>query len=294
MRKTIIIGILLVSVIFLQGQAVAEECSSCHKVRHGDDQCLNCHWNATLFSGRHPQKPIVPGSMHGGFDWEGDDHRETNLPPDQESCPACHVNLKDHTSQVVNTCEGCHVEGNVRKASTLNLRNNISSLVPGVYSHFLKSTAIVPPQNNYSSCFGFDASSGEGSCHGVNFMYRNRSGGYFAFNLNYTYTAIRSDIYHWTASADNLPPSVDCTFCHRQEDVAVRKAWGNPEPLPSDSSHNETKDGDCRDCHVEGQFRSFHGKEIVKIKEKSFIPNIISIFLLVLTAILILRWKKQI
>lgn len=292
-RILIIVGILL-TVSFLQERAIAEEdCSSCHKVRHGDAQCLNCHWNASMVSGKHSQKPFVPASIHSGFDWEADDSNDINLLPEQESCPACHANLKEHTAQIVNTCEGCHVEGKYLVASTILLRSDIANLTPRIYSHYSNSTISVPPQGELSSCFGFNTSTGEGSCHGVGFVYKNRSGGYFAFNLNYTDVAIRSDVYHWTASVDNLPQTYDCTFCHRQDDSAILKAWGNPKPLPSDSSHTDAKDKDCWGCHVQGEFRSFHGKEVVKMVEKSYIINILTISLLIFIIITIVLWKKQ-
>lgn len=293
LRILVTISILFAAVAFLQTQAIAEECSSCHKVRHGDVQCLNCHWNASTISGKHSQKPFVPSSIHGGFDWEADDSNETNLPPDQESCPACHANLKEHTSQIENTCEGCHVEGRYLAASTILLRSDITNLTPRIYSHYSNSTINVPPQSDVSSCFGFNTSTGEGTCHGVGFAYKNRSGGYFAFNLNYTYVAIRSDIYHWTASVDNFPQSDDCTFCHRQEDAAIRKAWGNPKSLPSDSSHIDTENKDCWGCHVSGKITSFHGKEVVKVVKKSSMVYILMVSLLILIVIVILLWKKQ-
>jgi hypothetical protein len=294
LKILIIMGILLAATVVIQARAVAEEdCSSCHKVRHGDAQCLNCHWNASMVSGKHTQKPFVPTSIHSGFDWEADDSNDTNLPPDQESCPACHVNLKEHTSQIVNTCEGCHVEGKYLVASTILLRSDVTNRTPRVYSHYSNSTISVPPQGGLSSCFGFNTSTGEGSCHGVGFTYKDRSGGYFAFNLNYTDVAIRSDVYHWTTSVDNLPQSNDCTFCHRQEDAVIRKAWGNAKPLPSDSSHKDATDKDCLSCHVEGQFRSFHGKEVVRIVEKSYMANILIISLLILIVTVIFLWRKQ-
>lgn len=293
-RILIIAGILFLANAVIQVQAVAgEECSSCHQVRHGDAQCLNCHWNASMVSGKHTQKPFVPASIHSGFDWEADDSNDTNLPPDQESCPACHANLKEHAAQIVNTCEGCHVEGKYIVASTILLRKDITNLTPMVYSHYLNSTISVPAQGGVSSCFGFNTSTGEGSCHGVGFTYKDRSGGYFAFNLNYTDVAIRSDVYHWTASADNLPRSDDCIFCHRQDDTVTRKAWGNAKPLPPDSSHADANNKDCRSCHVEGQFRSFHGKEVVKIVEKSYVIYILTILLLILIVTVIILWRKQ-
>lgn len=294
LKILLIISVLFATMLFLPVSAFAEEeCSACHKIRHGDAQCLNCHWNASMDSGKHFQKPFVPTSIHSGFDWEADDSNETNLPPEQESCPACHVNLKEHTAQIVNTCEGCHVEGKYKVASTILLRSDITNLTPRVYSHYSNSTINVPAQGGLSSCFGFNTSTGEGSCHGVDFSQRNKTWGYFTFNLNFTNETIRSDIYHWTASIDHLPQSSDCTFCHRQEDAVIRKAWGNAKPLPSDSSHADAKSKDCRDCHVKGEFVSFHGKEVVKIKEKSDIVNILAVSLLILIGTIVFLWRKQ-
>lgn len=296
MPRILILLVILFSVnFFLQTHAFAqEECIACHKVRHGDNRCIICHLNASIDSGKHVLKPDVPTSVHDGFDWEGDGANETNLPRNQESCPACHVNLKEHASQIINSCEGCHVEGKYLESSTIILRNDIINLTPRIYSHYSNSTINVPPQGDrVSSCFGFNSSTGEGSCHGVDFNYRNRSGGYFAFNFNYSYVAIRSDIYHWTASVDSLPETGDCTFCHKQEDDVIRKAWGNARPLPMDSSHLDAKNKDCFDCHVEGQFKSFHGKEIVKLAKKSSTEIYLVGSLLLLTVIIIILWRKQ-
>lgn len=293
LKVLLVTSVLFATIPFLQAHAVGEEeCFSCHEVRHGDVQCLNCHWNASTVSGKHPNKPYVPASVHGGFDWEADDSNETNLPSDQESCPACHVNLREHTSQIINTCEDCHVRGEYSVASTINLRSDITNLTPRIYSHYSNSTINVPPQSDVSSCFGFNASTGEGSCHGVDFSQKKQSGGYFAFNLNFTGETIRSDIYHWTASIDHLPQSSDCIFCHRQEKTEVRKAWGNPKPLPSDSSHMGTKNEDCRGCHVEGELKSVHGKEIVRVLDKSSTANILIISLIIIIFIIIFLWIK--
>ncbi len=302
-KNIIIIIIIILSINFIFTRGSAEECTSCHKIRHGllGDFCNNCHYNTTISNGKHLEKPFSPGFMHDSFDWEGDNANEKAPYRLNESCPVCHVSMLEHTSQTLNVCEDCHVKGSMKKSKLIAVRADIGNYTPRVYSHYNGSSIDVPDQSavggTKSSCFGYDTKTGEGSCHGVNFRKKEIAGGFFAFNArNFTGMVMnRGDPYHWNAPVDAMPDSRDCAFCHVQEDEGLRKAWGDPRPLPSDPAHLDKKNKDCFDCHVDGEFRSFHGKEIVRFVEKSPL-NIVNILLLSMIIILItviFLWKKQ-
>lgn len=301
-RKIILItAILIISTYFIISTVTAaEECISCHKIRHGitGDNCENCHYNTTLSKGKHMEKPFSPGYVHDGFDWEGDNADEKGPDRLNESCPVCHVSMLEHTSPKLNSCEDCHVKGTPQIGSIANLRSDITKYIPMVYSHYNGSSIDVTDQSaiggTKSSCFGFDSASGEGSCHGVTFANKVQAGGFFSINTNYTDVLFnRGDPYHWNAPADFMPDSKNCVFCHLQGNAEIKKAWGNPRPLPSDSAHLNIDNDDCFGCHVAGEFTSFHGKEVVKIVEKSNTTDFLTISLLILIGIVILLWRKQ-
>ena len=293
--------IILLAYLMIANVSIAQECTSCHEIRHGltGNFCDNCHYNTTFSNGEHIEKPFSPGFVHDSFDWEGDNANEQGPDRLNESCPACHANMIQHTSQELNICEDCHVKGDIKKSKLIFVREDIDDYVPVIYSHYNGSSIDVPDQSvlgdTKSTCFGYDTETGEGSCHAVDYIKKDKLGGYFAFNQdNYTGGILnRGDPYHWNAPTDYLPDSKDCIFCHIQEDISVRKAWGSPRPLPSDSSHIDAKNDDCRDCHVEGDFRSFHGKELVKMVEKSNLTTIITVSLLVLLVVVIILLRKQ-
>ncbi len=302
LRKQILISIILiVSALFIiQASSAAEDCTSCHKIRHGTtgDNCENCHYNTTFSNGKHLEKPYSPGFMHDSFDWEGDNANEKGADRLNESCPVCHVKMLEHTSPTLNVCEDCHVKVNPEISSLANVRPDIVKYIPMVYSHYTGSPINVTDQsslgNTKSSCFGFDKASGEGSCHGVTFGNKAKAGGYFSFNTNYTDTLFNGgDPYHWNAPVDYMPDSRNCVFCHLQEDENIRKAWGAPRPLPSDSPHLNIENKDCWSCHVEGQLKSFHGKEIVKTVKKSYLTSILTISLVITILIALWLYKKQ-
>ncbi len=276
-----------------------EGCTSCHKIRHGTtgNNCENCHYNTTFSNGKHPEKPFSPGFMHDSFDWEGDNANEKGADRLNESCPVCHVKMTDHTSPELNVCEDCHVKLNPELSSLANVRPDITKYIPVVYSHYTGSPINVTDQsslgNTRSSCFGFDAATGEGSCHAVTFGNKAKAGGYFSFNTNYTGTLFnRGDPYHWNSPVDYMPDSKNCIFCHIQENENIRKAWGAPKALPSDSQHSNVGNKDCWGCHVEGELKSFHGKEIVKTVKKPYLTYIAA-FSLVIAIVALWFWKKQ-
>ena len=301
--KKIVVDIIIILFAYFMFSTVSfaeEECTSCHEIRHGltGNSCENCHYNTTFLNGKHIEKPFSPGFVHDSFDWEGDNANEQGPDRLNESCPACHANMIEHTSQELNICEDCHVKGQIKRSKLIFVREDIDEYVPVIYSHYNGSSIDVPDQSvlgdTKSTCFGFNTETGEGSCHAITFGNKDKSGGFFAFNTNYTDDFFsRGDPYHWNAPTDYLPDSKDCIFCHIQEDINVRKAWGNPKPLPSDSSHSDAKNDDCQDCHVQGTFRSFHGNEIVWQAEKSNLTTILMVSLLVLAVIVTILWRKQ-
>lgn len=298
-EKTIPLIMILLFSYSITSSASEEECTSCHDIRHGLTGyfCENCHYNTTFSNGKHLQKPFSPGFVHDSFDWEGDNSNEKGPDRLNESCPVCHVSMLEHTSPVLNVCEDCHVK-ELKRGKLITVRKDINNYTPRVYSHYNGSSVDVPDQSSSgktkSSCFGYDPKTGEGSCHGVNFRKKDISGGFFAFNArNYTRGVFnRGDPYHWNAPSDVMPDSRDCVFCHIQEDTSIRKAWGNPAPLPSDQSHINKKSSDCIYCHVNGKFSSFHGKEVAIIVKKTPWNYIIGASAILFLIIIILIVKK--
>lgn len=299
-RKTILAVLAILFVYFIIPPTYAEECTSCHKIRHGltGDSCDNCHYNTTISNGKHLQKPFSPGFVHDSFDWEGDNANEKAPYRLNESCPVCHVSMLEHTSPTLNVCEDCHVN-EIKRGKLISVRKDIGNFTPPVFSHYNGSSVDVPDQSyigkTRSTCFGYDQKTGEGSCHGVNFRIKDSAGGFFAFNAhNYTGKVLRKgDPYHWNAPSDVLPDSKDCVFCHVQEDEKIRKSWGDPRPLPADNSHTYKKSSECIDCHVEGEFSSFHGKEVAITVKKSPVNYIIGALVLIFTIIIIFILKKR-
>lgn len=299
-NKKYLLYIITISILF-SGIAISngEECRSCHDIRHGsiDNSCGNCHYNTTVSMGKHTGQPSITGYMHNGFDWEGDDLNESGKDPLDEGCPVCHVSMLEHNAQVFNLCEDCHVKRNPQISKLAQVRQNLTEHIPQVYSHFNGSAIDIPDQsyigNTRSSCFGLDTMTGESSCHGVPYKDQITSGGLFAIDVNSTGELNNGDPYHLTVPVDFMPDSKDCAFCHLQEDAAIRKEWGNPGPLPSDPSHIEKKNNDCRDCHVMGELKSFHGKEIIKVREKSYTIYIILASGLILVVALVYLWNRK-
>ncbi|MBU4076682.1 MAG: hypothetical protein KKI06_08245 [Euryarchaeota archaeon] len=117
--------VLILFIYFLNPTAIAEECTSCHNIRHGltGNSCDNCHYNTTFVNGKHIQKPFSPGFVHDGFDWEGDNANEKAPYRLNESCPVCHVSMLEHTSPTLNVCEDCHVK-ELKRGKLITIRKN--------------------------------------------------------------------------------------------------------------------------------------------------------------------------
>ena len=303
MRKVFIglkMVLFMIMVMFLINTASANgsDCLSCHDdVRHGltgNNSCVNCHYNTSLVDGQHSEDISSPVYMHDGFDWEGDNQAEAGEAPLNESCRACHINIMEHTisPENVNICEDCHLESGkfYTNPPSFKLREHIEEVIPKVYSLYPLSDLIDVqrqagdiPGVFASSCFGYNAQTGEGTCHGVTYGYRDSAGGYFAHNYNYTDELVSSDPYHWNSQTDHMPDTSDCGFCHLQKDPVVRKAWGDAGPINS-TACTGTENDECWGCHVVGGEEpvSFHSKNVVEYVENTNVKTFGGVTLVVM------------
>lgn len=275
-----------------------ETCKSCHgQVRHGTtgkNSCNNCHNNTEVRGTIHVSKPFVPGYMHDSFDWEGDDSNEKGYDRLNESCQACHKNVAAGLDYL---CEGCHVKGDYINTSNpvLTIRKDIAQYIPKVYSHYTGSDIInVPDQSGtgktVSSCYGFDPGTGEGTCHGVTFANKEKAGGYYAHNSNYTGALTRSDPSHWNSPADTMPDTTDCRFCHLQQNDEIKRSWGNPSFNYSKHDSARLSNEECWNCHYNGKPTSFHGK---KVERGYWIYIILVVFAGIVVFVLLWREKRS-
>jgi hypothetical protein len=217
--------------------------------------------------------------VHKIYDWEGDGNDpdyegKTDPPQEYESCFACHENgIGPGASRI---CEHCHLIGGLgpfvsstpAKNVTYTLRDDYDIVMTTfVYQHYYGASVHVPSQIiegaavTFSTCFGYDNNTGEGTCHGVS---DQRSvDGKFAFHVSASHN--QSDPYEF-ADKDNLPDTADCKYCHMQDNDTIRKAWGNAAS-PSASCISATNQ-DCYNCHVVGGVapQSFHSS-IIKLAE---------------------------
>lgn len=279
------------------------DCFSCHNdVRHGltgNNSCVNCHYNTSVVDGEHSEDISSPVYMHDGFDWEGDDQAEAGEAPLNESCRVCHINIMEHTisPENVNICEDCHLDGGkfYTNPPSSKYREDIEEFIPKVYSHYPLSDLIdVQRQSDdipgvfASSCFGYNAETGEGTCHGVTYGFRDSAGGYSAHNYNYTDELVSSDPYHWNSKTDLMPDTSDCGFCHLQNDPVVRKAWGDAGPINS-TACTDTENSDCWSCHVLGGEEpiSFHSNNVVEFAENENIGGRETLVILVAFSLII-------
>jgi len=270
-----VLSAVILTAVLIQVVSAEEDspgfCQKCHEIRHGfiegKNSCSSCHYNTTVKDEKHISSPFVPGYMHDSFDWEGDNENETGFDRLNESCQACH---KGGSEIQNNLCEGCHVIGNSINNSKYNaVRKDIDQYTPKIYSHYTGSDIIsVSDQSGIgktaSSCFGFDPGTGEGTCHGVTFANKEKAGGFYAQNFNYTGVLGRSDPYHWNAPVDAMPDTTNCIFCHLQKDEEIRKAWGNPSLNFSNHDSTKLSNENCWDCHYDGKPRNFHSKKVEK------------------------------
>ena len=218
-----------------------------------------------------------PVYVHRTFDWEGDGVNETGFIGPDESCIACHKDLMQMvvSRDLLNVCEDCHLEGGRGpfNRDTMQIRADIVNKTPIIYSHYNGSTNIdVSDQSGIfngtgiSSCFGLNTQTGEGSCHGVTFAFNTSAGGYFTFNENYTGKLKDGDPYMWNAPVEKMPDTSDCRFCHLQENLTIRKVWGDAGAIDPETCTSTTNEG-CWGCHAGGvEPESFHSSDVVSMK----------------------------
>jgi hypothetical protein len=206
-----------------------------------------------------------------------------------ESCPACHNNtgLTGEGADAANAkvCEDCHVineslgkpngpyPGPVGPSGPLVnkfvLRSDYDNAsVPVVKEHinatdYYTATDFTVSTNlseifgstlkRSTSCVGYNATSGEGSCHGVSWEFRGSAGSFFAFNRNRSVNESNAT-YHYQLIVDYLPDTRNCTFCHLSTDENLRKAWGNATYIPNSTKQSHSTsltNTECYGCHTE-------------------------------------------
>ena len=295
---------LLLITIFATSYASAtdSDCFSCHEnVRHSliDDDCQNCHID-DLTNGEHTDLIRSVQNVHEDFDWENDNSEESEDERRSESCSICHrsSNIGD-----LNVCENCHLPADSvmftgLSSSLVVVRSDINDIIPRVYAHTNFSSIYIPDQSDLgftkSTCFGFSLITGEGTCHGVQYQMKEKTGGYFAHNMSNSGSAKRSSPYMETNTIDNLPDTSDCKFCHLQEDPYILKVWGNAKE-PSKECKTK-KSSDCWNCHVTGGKRppGFHSELIVMNAENNgSLTNLGYVVIVVIFIVSIFAYKHK-
>ena len=242
------------------------QCTLCHKdatnaslywasqIRHPAKPgnytfCDNCHNTST--STTFHKKPIVkPYDIHRGFDWKDDDH--TKGWNQLESCYYCHYGDDNK-----NPCEICHIV-NQSGPEKSGLRSDINETMPFVYAHTNQSSLLnVPNQSGVyggqtlTSCYAWNKFNSTGNCHGIIIDKRIDAGGYYAV----TNSGGLSSPYHNTTTIDRLPDTTNCTFCHNQSDVTIRKSWGNATQITQSAGihlwYTGPNNSLCFECHVD-------------------------------------------
>ncbi|TFH43237.1 MAG: hypothetical protein E4G94_05150 [ANME-2 cluster archaeon] len=250
-----------------------------------ESDCTGCHSNITVADGFHTGNVSVPGDVHSGFDWEGDDNDEISPIGTSESCISCHQG----STGFFRSCEDCHTSEGRGPYSSI-LRQDYQDLVLHVNSHksFPAATQGTDPDRPVSSCYSFGEN---GVCHGIS---QKSDGEYFAFNRTNA-PDTESAVYHWTKTIDFLPDSTDCLFCHIQPDASIRAAWGNPGDLPDDESHQSAGKEDCWGCHVEGGEKpsSFHSADISVTVSDTPVPGVGLLGALVMLLLMVIFYKKN-
>jgi hypothetical protein len=220
-----------------------------------------------------------------GFDWENDDYNESGAVPDgEEPCRACHgyASPGDISANIqsVKLCENCHMPNTTslftgpNRTGSYNLRSDINSTLPSVYSHINYSNITgtnlnVPSQggtaNSRTTCYSYNSTTGEGTCHAAPYFNRSNFGGYYA-QYNDPYNPVNNyDVPHWTVPIDRMPNTTNCLFCHNQPDLTVRKGWGNAIQVNSSTMFGASTNANCYACHTTTgtQPFDFHSNEVI-------------------------------
>ena len=249
--------------------------------------------------------------VHQDFDWEGDGANGGVTTNPDESCVACHKDLMEMTVSydLINICEDCHLQGGRGpfERDAMQIRDDIDDQTPFIYSHYNGSANISLPDQSgifggsgMSSCFGFNPQTGEGTCHGVTFGFNGSAGGYFTFNENYTGKLKDSHPYMWDTPVENMPDTSNCRFCHLQDNMTIRKVWGNASEIDPETCTDTSNEG-CWTCHGAGvEPESFHSIDVFKTKTADtsdlgsfLVYGLVSVFVLVSVALFILVRKKR-
>jgi PGF-pre-PGF domain-containing protein len=262
--------------------------------------CGNCHNKSTNANDTfHSQPWFYSYSIHGGidvpsltydrgFDWEQDDFNESNsVPSDSEPCYACHGSANSGTIatnlQSVKLCENCHLPNTTslftgpNRTTFYSLRSDINDTLPYVYSHINYSNITgtnvsVPSQGGtatYSTtCYSYNAVTGEGTCHAAPYFNKSNFGGYYAQYNDASVPVGKYDPPHWTVPIDRMPNTTNCLFCHNQSIETIRNGWGNAMQVNASNMFGNRyaiSNNSCYTCHTRNQSMpvDFHSNEVV-------------------------------
>jgi parallel beta-helix repeat protein len=239
----------------------------------------------------------------------------------EESCFACHLNGMVFTSNLTTykICEDCHlpngtgpfnystVTGFGDEAFVLrsdlqpwSISNREALGIPIIYSHVpynaIWNISDVQVKRNLSgltgetgmstrsSCFSWNPSTNNGTCHGVSYAARfnatppaDANEGKFYF-MHYPENEYSTGVYYFnqtymnTYIQDYAPNTTDCLWCHNQSNTSVRAYWGYPIQVKLNSTggydpnamYGAQSNSDCYNCHVDSrqQPENFHVEEI--------------------------------
>ncbi|MFQ5800327.1 MAG: hypothetical protein ACE5HH_01235, partial [Candidatus Hydrothermarchaeales archaeon] len=236
----------------------------------------------------YPPWDLVPGS--------GRDNR-------YESCYACHRDgMAFGASSNYKICEDCHLpngsgpfnysdrfpsgfgtedfvlRSDLQPWSTVN-REALG--IPIIYSHvpynsIQNSTTDIDVKRNLSgetgetgmstqsSCFSWNTSNQNGTCHGVGYSARlqatppadlNEGKEYFMHYGDKQYgsgprTYYFNETYMNTYIQDYAPNTTDCLWCHNQSNASVRRYWGNAFQVNATNMFGAQNNSDCYSCHT--------------------------------------------
>jgi hypothetical protein len=138
-----------------------------------------------------------------------------------------------------------------------------------------------------SSCFSWNPSTNNGTCHGVSYSSRFNATpaedvaegkAYFMHypendpNVGTTPPNYFNFTYMNTYIPDTAPNTSDCLFCHNQSNATIRQYWGSPIQVKLNSTGGYDPDAmfgatdlkDCYNCHVSTrvQPKNFHNDEM--------------------------------
>ncbi|MCZ7406029.1 MAG: cytochrome c3 family protein [Candidatus Methanoperedens sp.] len=248
--------------------------------------CANCH-NDTNATTLHFQPLRLPWVIHGGwktgggFDWENN-----SATIDGAACYACHgTGVPGEISanlQSVKLCENCHINVSSiftgpNRTAFYSLRSDINDTLPYVYSHtnysnITGTNVSVSSQGGTATypttCYAYNAVTGEGTCHAAPYFNKSNFGGYYA---QYNYPDGPGDKYdppHWTVPIDRMPNTTNCLFCHSQSNATIRKGWGNATQVTAGNMFGNRyaiSNDSCYTCHTRNQSMpmDLHSNEVV-------------------------------